>query len=463
VRPFDVTAVAASTALPNGSLVYNSRIDGSFGVLSDPTSILYFRSSDLQLVKGVLKPIPGVPIEPLILRARAGECIQLTLRNALPEKPFEMDGYNMLPMIVEGFNANDIAPSSRVGLHPQLLHFDVSRYDGDDVGINASLTGIVQTVPPGGVTTYEWYAGEISVDSAGNITATPIEFGATNLISSDRIEHASKGAIGALIIEPEMATWSEDCLYIGAVPQPGCTRAAAWVTNPGALSAQDREFRELVLLFQNDINMRMGGLTDEDMKNAAYGVESLPSDYPKYGEEVRNLGAGDDAEDSGQKALNYRTEPLWKRMQHAAEMPSEQTRDLTDWWDVVSNGKVGDPAVPLPTAQPGDPLTPVFLAKSGYATRFRVLQAGGHARNEVFSVHGHEWDKEPYVAGSTRIGRNSFSFFEGARFGHGPTNHFDAVLRNGAGGAFHVGGDFLYRDAAGIGFDNGLWGILRVE
>jgi len=463
VRTFDVTAVAASTALPNGSLIYNPRIDGTFGVLSDPTSILYFRSSDLQLVKGVLQPVTGVPIEPLILRARAGECIQLTLHNALPEKPFEMDGYNTLPMIVEGFNANDIAPSSRVGLHPQLLHFDVSRYDGDDVGLNASLTGIVQTVPPGGVTTYEWYAGEISVDSAGNITATPIEFGATNLISSDRIEHASKGAIGALIIEPETATWSEDCLYVGALPQPGCTRAAAWVTNPGALSSQDREFRELVLLFQNDVNMRMGGLTDEDMKNAANGVTSFPVDYPKYGEAVRNLGAADDPEDSGQKALNYRTEPLWKRMQHVAEMPSEQTRDLTDWWDVVANGKVGDPAVPLPTAQPGDPMTPVFLTKAGSATRFRILQAGGHARNEVFSVHGHEWDKEPYVAGSTRIGRNGFSFFEGARFGHGPTNHFDAVLRSGGGGAFHVGGDFLYRDAAGIGFDNGLWGILRVE
>ncbi len=47
VRTFDVTAVAASTALPNGRLTYNARTDGSFGPLFDPTSIVYVRTSDL--------------------------------------------------------------------------------------------------------------------------------------------------------------------------------------------------------------------------------------------------------------------------------------------------------------------------------------------------------------------------------------------------------------------------------
>jgi hypothetical protein len=32
---------------------------------------------------------------------------------------------------------------------------------------------------------------------------------------------------------------------------------------------------------------------------------------------VENLGCVEDPEDSGQKAINYRTDPLWKRMQHA--------------------------------------------------------------------------------------------------------------------------------------------------
>jgi hypothetical protein len=46
--------------------------------------------------------------------------------------------------------------------------------------------------------------------------------------------------------------------------------------------------------------------------------------------------------------------------------------------------------------------------------------------------------------------------------GHGPTNHADLLLRNGAGGAFSILGDYLFRDFAGPGFDGGLWGILRV-
>ena len=72
------------------------------------------------------------------------------------------------------------------------------------------------------------------------------------------------------------------------------------------------------------------------------------------------------------------------------------------------------------------------------------------------------WDREPWIQNSTKIGRNGFSFWEGAHFGQGPTNHFDVLLRNGAGGKFRVTGDYLFRDQVGLGLDAGLWGILRV-
>jgi manganese oxidase len=64
---------------------------------------------------------------------------------------------------------------------------------------------------------------------------------------------------------------------------------------------------------------------------------------------------------------------------------------------------------------------------------------------------------------STRLGRNDFSFWEGARMGHGPSNHFDALIRFGPGGKFGVPGDYLFRDQSAFGFDGGLWGILRVN
>lgn len=428
VRTFDVTAVAAANALPGGRLVYNSRTDGAFGPLFDPTALLFVRTSDLDAAGRLL---PNVPVEPLVLRARAGECLKLTLRNRLPSTPFDLNTFNTLPMTVEGFNENDIKPSTHVGLHPQLVYYDVSRYDGANVGGNAT-----QTVAPGQFTTYQWYAGDVTINPDGTITATPIEFGATNLIPSDRIEHPGKGAIGSLIIEPEGATWTE----------LATSRAVADVINPNPYPGQQASFREFVVQFQNDVNMR----TDVELTPLC----GLPTGgvVPGYGAPIENLDCGDDAEDSGQKGLNYRSEPLWKRMQFPPGRRLPTTDDFTNWHNVLSNSKVG-----------GDPQTPVFLAARGTPIRFRLLQSGGHARNIVFTLHGHIWDKEPYIEGSTRIGTNSFSMWEGARMGIGPTNHFDAVIRNGAGGKFSIIGDYLFRNHEGLDLDGGMWGLLRVE
>lgn len=91
----------------------------------------------------------------------------------------------------------------------------------------------------------------------------------------------------------------------------------------------------------------------------------------------------------------------------------------------------------------------------------------------MFAVHGHAWQHEPYAIdgsyltnplqlGSTHIADNPLSLWEGARMGHGPMNHFEAVLENGAGGAFEITDGFLYRDQASFLFAGGIWGILRV-
>jgi hypothetical protein len=426
VRTFDVTAVTAAAALPGGRLVYNNRTDGSFGPLWDSTSLLYVRSGDLDF-SGKLKLSLASRPEPLILRAKAGECIKLTLRNKLPATLNDLDGYNTLPMIVEDFNANDIRPSSYVGLHPQLLHYDVSRFDGTNVGRNKD-----QLAAPGQFQLYEWYAGDVTVNNDGTVTATPIEFGATNLISSDRIEHASKGAIGALIIEPQDAFISE---Y-------NPSRRAEANINGGS----EGGFREFVLIFQNDVNMR----TDQSLGRVCFPSDPVPG--AGQGWPVENLGCLEDPEDSGQDAINYTTEPLWKRMQHPPGTQFSDTDDFTDWWDVLSNSKVG-----------ANPQTPIFVAAPAQKVRFRLLMPGGHSRNMVFALNGHVWDRQPYILNSTQLGRNNFSFWEGAHMGHGPTNHFDVLLRNGAGGKYSILGDYLFRDHVATGLDSGLWGLFRVQ
>ncbi|HEX5888545.1 MAG TPA: hypothetical protein VFY61_07565 [Pyrinomonadaceae bacterium] len=403
-RNISVTAVNAS-ALPGGKLVYNSR-PGNGGALNDPTAIMYFRSSDIDAY-GKVKA--GVPIEPLVVRARAGECINFTLLNKLPKLMADLDGFNTLPNIIHHFNANQVKPSNQVGLHPQLLAYNVINSDGKNVGFNPN-----QTVGPGGIARYTWYAGDVVINGFQRI-ATPIEFGATNLISSDPIKHSNKGAIGSLIIEPAGSTWIEDA----------GSRAQATVTKTDGTS-----FREFVMQFQTDINMRFAD-----------------------GSPVPNLGGpegAEDAEDSAQKAINYRTEPLWKRMGYAPETPFGVTRNF-DFTNVLTNAMVG-----------GNPQTPVFTARAGQLVRFRVLNANGHARNNVFNLHGHFWQEEPYANNSKVIGNNPLSEFKGAQFGIGPSSHYEVIPVNGAGGARRVTGDYLYRTQNSFMFDGGIWGIFRV-
>jgi len=104
----------------------------------------------------------------------------------------------------------------------------------------------------------------------------------------------------------------------------------------------------------------------------------------------------------------------------------------------------------------------VFSTRAGTATRFRILHPGGVQRNNVFNLHGHIWQEEPYTNNSTVIGSNPLSEWKGAFMGHGPSNHFDAVLENGAGGEGRITGDYLWRDQASFQFDKGAWGIFRV-
>ena len=380
-RIFDVSAVLAQNVLPvnnitgTRTLVYNKRntvvnnIDpnevpppaSQAGPLHDPTAILFVRTRDL-IPDGTGQPRlrSDLRAEPLVLRANAGDCIAVILRNKLPATAPDLDGWNTLPLLLDDFgvnfdkfNANQILPSSHVGLHPQLLTFNVHRSDGNNVGFNR-----VSTAAPGSFTTYLWYAGLKDVSTSGQVTFTPVEFGATNLIPSDRIKHSNKGAFGSLIIEPAGSTWTVDTDPFPTPPHTGITRASATINAPS-----QNAFKEFVMMFQTDINLRYKG-----------------------GDAVKNLAGEDDPEDSAQKATNYRAEPLWFRMGHLPETPMDRTRDL-NFFNVLSNTKVG-----------ADPVTPIFSATFAQPVRFRVVDPGGHSRNNVFVLHGHLWDEEPWSA-----------------------------------------------------------------
>jgi hypothetical protein len=435
VRYYEVAAIDARVSVPGFSLVYNDRtVNG--GPLADSSAIIYAFTADVR--RGLVRARP----EPLVLRANAGECVLVRLRNWVEtEPPSDQDGWNTLPPIVDLFNANDVFPSDQVGLHPQLVSYDAQRSDGSEVGVNRNTT-----VPPAHWRYYVWYAGDVRTVSA-IFRATPVELGAGNLMPSDPVEQASKGAIAALVIEPRGSAWSVD--------STGTTRAR--VMHPGGA------FREQVLLWQDDLNLQFGSSTtlprfdcseEEPMSeeeaeicenNGGTGEVAFST-----GDPIPNLAEAEDPEDSGQKGVNYRTEPLWFRRGFAPNAELGFTRTF-DFRGVLTDSAVGE-----------RPQTPILEVGMGEPVRFRILEPGGHARNHVFNLHGHVWQELPWEGRSWRLGDNPLSEWRGTRDGHGPGNHHDILLRNGAGGAFTVVGDYLWRDQASFLFDGGIWGLMTV-
>jgi hypothetical protein len=172
--------------------------------------------------------------------------------------------------------------------------------------------------------------------------------------------------------------------------------------------------------------------------------------------------------------VNYGTEPPWFRFGLVASTPFGTLGQVANPEDLHANALAGE-----------DPATPVFSAEAGSETRMRVLEPTGVGRGTTFSMHGHVWQRDPYICpgsmhsglagkcdnsevGSRAIGRNPIGMWLGGQESIMPYTHFEIRLEH-AGGAANAGdppfvtGDFLFRDQASFGHSDGIWGILRVE
>ena len=542
LREFDITAVLANTALPDnpdvgvagaivdpslvaatglptdhvgnvaldpagGSLVYNARNftptgGATLGPIHDPTAALFFHSSDMvaidpndpncitgngrnQRVDPNLPGCPvrladGKPIEPVVIRAAAGDCIEVTLRNKLPALQAAvdfttgdpiLDPETLLPVAmnssmpdlanytsllgvvkrdrfgVQGsttLQPNLVRTSGYIGLHPQLVTYDVSRHNGMRVGNSGN-----QSVAPGQIMQrIRWYAGDLVATVAANgreftLTSTPIELGGANIQPADPIKQGAKSMVGALVIEPQGATWDEDT-------DDAIGRQSATVTANGTT------FRDFSIVLSKALTQ--------------YWADGTP--VPHMNGE--GFGIPEDSQEGTGMALNYGIDPVWHRLGimpnaefGAAGAPLDTFGAQAQQFDVFSNGKVGG----------ADPQTPVFTANAGQQVRMRVTNPYGTSRGSTFTIHGHLWQRDPYlcpgvkddiagrcatnVVGSQMIGDNKQALYQSAQESINPSTHFDIVLPSAGGEGTH-GGDYMFRDYAAFGSASGLWGILRV-
>ena len=419
-RKYRITAVSSQDAVPGGSIVFNDRGPAPHP-LSIKTGVMYVFSDDLDLA-GKLKP--GVPIEPLILRANAGDCVQIELTNKISNAAnsnFYNTNFELPPPFNKRNPANQLIYAHKasrfVGLLPQLLSYDAATSSGMNIGWNSQMKD--QVIPFQGTTTYTWYAGKITRESNGKLKHWPVEFGALNLFPSDPMFQNPNGLFGAMIIEPAGSKWQcgevgslKDCVPPGPAPS---TRASATITPPG----DPKGFREFVPLISDALN-----------------IPETPG-FP--------AGAPATANNS---AINYRTEP-WKT-RYAGNA-------TTDFSCMLSNNLMwGNPAVRI-----GEPKTPIFTAGVGDKVRFRLAHPFGTGTSQVFTVHGHMWQRNPYTKKSQVIGNNNLSQWLGSRDNHGSSDHADLVIDK-AGGEAGKAGDYLYSVFVPIQAREGPWGVFRV-
>jgi hypothetical protein len=301
--------------------------------------------------------------------------------------------------------------SKYIGLHPQLLSYDAAVSDGINVGWNSQMKN--QVVGFGQNITYQWYAGKIDRDGNANPTYTPVEFGSLNLFPSDPVYQHINGLFGQVIIEPQGSTWQcgeagslTSCDPPGAAPT---SRASATVT-----LANNTTFREFALMISDDLVISQGNSS----------------------------------------AVNYRTEPQSFRVPCGY---SDFSCFLSN--QLVQTQASGNSCVTV--GQVNDPQTPILTANVGDAVRFRMTHPFGTGTSQVFTLHGHVWQRNPYQNDSKAIGDNSLSQWIGSRDNHGATDHFELVL-NKAGGEAGQAGDYLYTVFLPNQASLGAWGIFRV-
>lgn len=431
IREFEVHAMTVQQALgrADGTLVYNRRGVNLGGGSSDTAHPL---EDPFGLVYAVVpkggKWTPRASIEPMVLRANAGDWIHVTLVNDFvgtapvfntPEAASRFGLTYAAP-----YNGFQITTSSRVGLHAQLLDYDVRNSDGASVGRNP-----VQTVGPGERIDYWWYAGSIGQDG----TQTPIEFGSVNLLPADPLMQVYRGLFGALVIEPAGSTWRTDA--------DTAASATVWPGGEGGV------FREFVLFYQNDANMLTNGHSWWATGNPLAG-------------------------------FNYRSEPAWLRFGKLLDA-ALGTEAPADWTALTQADLQNISVLPMSTVNEtettanvlvgAEPETPIFRAPAGMPARFRLLMPGGDGDNQItWELTGHLWQEEPWQAGSTRIGHNPKSDVVTTLTGYGVASVYDIVLdrtpgSTPSGGRFGVPGDYLYRAWTANIFQGGAWGIFRVS
>ncbi|MBI1821735.1 MAG: multicopper oxidase domain-containing protein [Nitrospirae bacterium] len=133
---------------------------------------------------------------------------------------------------------------------------------------------------------------------------------------------------------------------------------------------------------------------------------------------------------AGLAGVNYRIEPWSNREEKGCEAGNMFTACLT--------GQT-------------EPVTPTIMAHAGDPVRIHVF-GSYNEQNQVFSIEGHEWPFKPNMVGADMLSSLQF----------GSSENLDVFIKEGAGGPYHIPGDYVWQDHRMPYMEAGEWGYLRV-
>lgn len=424
-------------------------------------------------------------IEPLVLRANEGDCVEVSFTNRLNEPApnfnrndaiFPLPGETLrapgtptpgprefAPARTQPENDFDPARAPRASMHFTGLDYDVKAADGTAAGNNPD-----STVVPGASTTYRLYADEQGeFRFADGADSSSGQAGVGNFIGSQDF-----GAFGGVLVEPAGTTFVDT-----RTGQPIRSGTRAIIKDPNG-----PDFREHVRFMHGEVQAEPGILT-------RFCVPSK-SPAPVDGEECVNptnaerqllqqgtlpgLGGGDaDALVNGEIpvklewfAFNYRSEPGFNREEvdcpaltdpgaqfQAPECVGEET-SLSSW-------PFGDPG--------GGDL--VFHNYRNEPTVTRLFHGGGGPETHTYHQHVNRWPQDPADEGG--IAAITHPAFDTKVTNPidtqaiSPGEQFSLVFEGGAGSPHDNDpgsvGDVIFHCHLYPHFANGMWGLDRIH
>jgi len=381
----------------------------------DPDAFMFALREDIPAIRaqeaaaeeegfGLTSGVAADPIQPLTLRANAGDCMRIAFSNELQEPvSFHVHGADLL-LASSGDPALSTNPNSVAG--------------------------------PGDGVDYEWF-----VDATYYAENTH----AIHAHGPKARFYVSHGLFGTVVVEPPGSEYLDS-----RTAEPLCAPAnegvvecrSSWdaMISPGDGSA---DFREFVMVYHEIGNAQFTPVDTTGEPNPI--IDPITQSYKPNG-----------------RAINYRSESFWRRLGSLEGRVGFYDDWQPDEAEAYSSYVFGEPSMPIPQSYVGDPTK--FRLVHGGSETFHVphLHGGGIQWQRQPKVGVDQPDYTPIDAGLKKDFPSRMPSSGNDSQTIGPSETYELEIGCGSGGCQQAVGDHLFHCHVASHYISGMWHFWRI-